>query len=539
VDNQPSQPLGIIVAYIGALESNSPLLDDDGSTWLLCDGAAVSQDTYIDLYRLIGDTFGVGPQDQFMLPNLAGYFVRTLDEDENGETSGYDPNYQNERQPTTHPPISYIGSVQFDAAPHEHAINYYAASDASGYTRNMMSNDDLQNINGQTDVQGSGETNPLNAAVNFIIRAKADDQKAPLTTSGLPVGSIVYYSVKGAPVPPQRSNETWIACDGIIKTGNRFKPTDDPVKHADKTQLFAAIDRNFGEGDGLNTIGIPDLRGFFLRGVTGATLNDPDSSSRKALNQNVESNHVGSTQLPAITDHTHAFWNSYGADVSEVGDFAVKLCSPDPRYTGTYQTSFYTNDTTRTKGTVGSDIRPINVALTTAILESNSTGHLPIGSIVAYGGSADPKFSPSGERWLICDGRPISDPSTAYQELFGALLFASTVTLCLPDLRGFFLRGFDNLVKTPHVELGWREPMFQPQNPGAYPTLLSVEKSTYGHHHHFTTSGHYINHTSNVECASADADGGPPDCTTDGVLSVASSETRPRNIYVNFIIRVA
>ncbi len=64
---------------------------------------------------------------------------------------------------------------------------------------------------------------------------------------------------------------------------------------------------------------------------------------------------------------------------------------------------------------------------------------IPTGTIITYGAST----APSG--WLPCDGRLLS--TTAYSNLYnviGNTYGAGPGTFNLPDLRGYFVRGWDN-----------------------------------------------------------------------------------------------
>lgn len=86
----------------------------------------------------------------------------------------------------------------------------------------------------------------------------------------------------------------WLLCDGsaISRTGY--------------AALFAAIGTAYGYGDNSTTFNIPDLRGQFLRGVTGASSNDPDASTRTAMNTGGNTgNAVGSVQASQFASHNH------------------------------------------------------------------------------------------------------------------------------------------------------------------------------------------------------------------------------------------
>lgn len=62
-----SEPAGVVITYAG---STAP------EGWLLCDGSAVSRDTYATLFNVIGTTYGVGDgSTTFNLPDLSGRVV--------------------------------------------------------------------------------------------------------------------------------------------------------------------------------------------------------------------------------------------------------------------------------------------------------------------------------------------------------------------------------------------------------------------------------------------------------------------------------
>jgi len=102
---------------------------------------------------------------------------------------------------------------------------------------------------------------------------------------GVPVGSIQAYA--GSTMP-----DGWLLCDG-----RSFFSGDAP-------ELFAAIGYSWGGGEGF--FNIPDLRGRFLRGVSGASGNDPDAASRTAQEEGGNTgNAVGSLQSDQYKAHTH------------------------------------------------------------------------------------------------------------------------------------------------------------------------------------------------------------------------------------------
>lgn len=103
----------------------------------------------------------------------------------------------------------------------------------------------------------------------------------------------------------------WLPCDGraLPRTG----------QYAD---LFGIIGTLHGVGDGVNTFNIPDLRGYFLRGVTGTSQVDKGLGERTPVAGD-RPNEAGSLQHAAtalprarfqtapVGDHTHGdpTWN--------------------------------------------------------------------------------------------------------------------------------------------------------------------------------------------------------------------------------------
>lgn len=101
----------------------------------------------------------------------------------------------------------------------------------------------------------------------------------------LPAGMIVPFAgpVENIPVG-------WLLCDGRT------------VSRSEYINLYDAIGVAWGEGNGTTTFNLPDLRGMFLRGVSGESGNDADANKRTMLNENGGNtgNNVGSYQGDAI-----------------------------------------------------------------------------------------------------------------------------------------------------------------------------------------------------------------------------------------------
>lgn len=152
-----------------------------------------------------------------------------------------------------------------------------------------------------------------------------------------PSGSILAYGGASAPTG-------YLLCDGT------------PYSRTTYASLFSAIGTAYGNGDGSTTFNVPDLRGQFLRGVTGASANDPDAASRTANNSGGNTaNNVGSEQGYQVQSHLHSIPNIFlgGGGVSNtVQGNPTNPSLPLSQNTG---------------GTGGNETRPINVYVTFVI----------------------------------------------------------------------------------------------------------------------------------------------------------------------------
>lgn len=117
-----------------------------------------------------------------------------------------------------------------------------------------------------------------------------------------PAGVIVPFAGEVEQIPVG-----WMLCDGS------------EISRSEYANLYNAIGVCWGIGNGSTTFNLPDLRGMFLRGVSGDSGNDADAEGRIVLNDNGGNtgNSVGSYQGDAIRNITgHFKADSYykGAD---------------------------------------------------------------------------------------------------------------------------------------------------------------------------------------------------------------------------------
>lgn len=136
-----------------------------------------------------------------------------------------------------------------------------------------------------------------------------------------PAGMITAY---GGAAPPTG----WLLCDGSS------------LLQASYPALFTAIGVAYGSVDGTH-FNVPDLRGQFLRGVSGASTNDPDKLTRTAMATGGNTgNNVGSVQSSAFASHQHQLFlataSSNGSNAQ--GSNAVNTSATNTELTGGNET---------------------------------------------------------------------------------------------------------------------------------------------------------------------------------------------------------
>jgi len=171
----------------------------------------------------------------------------------------------------------------------------------------------------------------------------------------------------------------------------------------------------------------------------------------------------------------------------------------------------------------------------------NSKSNLvPPGTITAFAGPAE--NVPEG--WLICDGQVYAQ--TTYPALFEAIGIAwggSGAVFNVPDLRGYFLRGVDDPAGS---DEGANDPDAADRKDLEGNTVGGVvgsyqEDAFQGHWHNILaglTGGNYVSR-SNGGTSSGGTFNAGRDPISDGINGdpKTSSETRPKNAYVNYIIK--
>ena len=161
---------------------------------------------------------------------------------------------------------------------------------------------------------------------------------------------------------------------------------------------------------------------------------------------------------------------------------------------------------------------------------------IPPGSVIAYAGAS----APSG--WLVCDGSVMS--RTVYVDLFAAIGVAhgsgdGSVTFNLPDFRGRFLRGVSGTSDVDH-DTADRTAMGAGGNTGN--NVGSVQMDQMKWHGHSVGVGRADSYTmvpggAAQRLAHFVADEYNAPTPHESGVSGGGSDTRPRNAYVNFLIK--
>ena len=140
----------------------------------------------------------------------------------------------------------------------------------------------------------------------------------------LPAGAVAHFAMSSAP-------SGWLIADGSAVSRTAY------------AALFAAIGTTFGAGDGLMVFNLPDLRGEFIRGWSGAKAVDTGRV-------------FGSAQSDAIINHSHSIPNVFSVGGTEP-------------YNGGNGADFNMNNSgwTGVSGNSAAETRPRNIALLACI----------------------------------------------------------------------------------------------------------------------------------------------------------------------------
>lgn len=237
----------------------------------------------------------------------------------------------------------------------------------------------------------------------------------------LPIGTILPFVgdlVGDANLQAQLEGKGWLYCDGRSLAIEEYE------------ELYAVISGGWG-CRGNKEFTLPDLRGYFLRAVSGTSTVDPDREKRVQINAGGNiGNKVGTSQ-------------GYATCFSD-GSYSTVITNGDTcecRYDSGCQEDDHVgkNAKERVVSLEGGDAetRPRNKAVYYFIKCVHiKDDPIPAGLVVGYTGQAAIKK----DKWFFCDGHMIPLDST----LFKVMKYAhggDTDNVCLPDFRGYFLRG--------------------------------------------------------------------------------------------------
>lgn len=165
---------------------------------------------------------------------------------------------------------------------------------------------------------------------------------------------------------------------------------------------------------------------------------------------------------------------------------------------------------------------------------------VPVGTIMAYGGDLREEKNVTklkGQGWLPCDGAEIS--SAIYKELFDAIGTAFggdkvKSTFNVPDLRGRFARGVDSGTKN-DLDAASRQASAPGGNAGDQ--VGSIQDDQFKTHRHTIKAAHPGRAGGRSTGDPSAVAGWPTNPADKEVEATGGAETRPKNIYVNWIIK--
>jgi|GEM_PF-1135422 len=195
----------------------------------------------------------------------------------------------------------------------------------------------------------------------------------PATNAVSPAGMI-------APFPTSTCPTGWLEADGAA------------ISRTTYAALFTALGTSYGAGNGSTTFNLPDYRGYFMRGWSHGSGNDPDAASRTNRGDGTTADNVGSKQNDAFQDHTHATYATddggrYDATTAQGGQ--------------TYLQNGY-NTLGAATGRAATETRPKNIYVTYCV----STQLLPT-TTVASTGSGSASYVPQWTSSTALGNSPI------------------------------------------------------------------------------------------------------------------------------------
>ena len=287
-DNPQLVPVGTIIPFAGP----NPTQFADQGGWLYCNGDSLDRTVFAELFAAIGTNYGAPDGNHFNVPALQGMFLRGC----------------SRNAPTTDPDVASrvalrlggntgpnVGSSQYyGTAPPRTPFNTTIANSAiDSRNRDKGCQDRTANNDGWRDLLvpanngGDKETRPINKYVYFLIKYRMLDSSQNYVP--FPVGALVSFCATGS----STIANNYQRCDGTPLSTTTFQT------------LFNVIAFAHGQASDTQFV-VPDLRGYFLRGVDGNSRVDPEAATRgfaygagQPGRQGNSGDAVGSTQAAA------------------------------------------------------------------------------------------------------------------------------------------------------------------------------------------------------------------------------------------------
>lgn len=176
--------------------------------------------------------------------------------------------------------IVYAGTIS--------RTNYTAGNSITAALQNSNENTIVDEINGGLDSANLEDGSIVSADI-AAGGVELTDLASAVTAKFVPTGTVFYWVGSTNSIP-----SGYLYCNGQA------------VSRATYSDLFSAVGESFGEGDNSTTFNVPDMRGYFVRGMTDNTVNDPDYAARTAQATGGNTgNNIGSVQTSSGTSHTH------------------------------------------------------------------------------------------------------------------------------------------------------------------------------------------------------------------------------------------
>jgi microcystin-dependent protein len=156
---------------------------------------------------------------------------------------------------------------------------------------------------------------------------------------------------------------------------------------------------------------------------------------------------------------------------------------------------------------------------------------VPPGSVMAFMGTTVPNG------WLLCDGSAVS--RSGYAALYAVITNSSgagngSTTFNLPDMRGMFLRGVDGNANRDPDKASRTAPASGGNSTNAVGSIQSDEFKSHTHQYQLNNDA-ALNFSSGTHAPRTPETTGL--YTTVLTQNAGGSETRPKNVYVNYIIK--